>query len=296
MFSAFTVSLWDKNKTIVCFFKIFSKLCLSGCYSMCHGLPCSQHESEESVHFLSFRASRSFSSSFFFVVLCISYFSASLVFFSLSLCLVYALSCLCSFFASASQKRNVNTGAVAQLEPVHSRAIHKHIHAVTMIMQTEKSELKLHSNGGKHFHHICYVEADNVSKNSLVATEKFVERPSRGHLHDQHQVLGVAEAEHSDDEGVVQLVHDLRLPHHLLLHQLLIVTLQHFDGHVDLTPETNMWFVLRLLSFSSMQHPCTVHNNSPALTSRPWGLPSWHSRSSQSRAPPRPSAAGSSWC
>lgn len=72
--------------------------------------------------------------------------------------------------------------------------------------------------------------------NSLIAGEEFVERSGRGHLHDQHQVLGVAQTQHANDVAVVQLVHDLCLPHHLLLHQLLILTLQHFDGHIDLAP------------------------------------------------------------
>lgn len=74
-------------------------------------------------------------------------------------------------------------------------------------------------------------------RNSLIAGEKFVERSSRGHLHDQHQVFSIAQAQHSNDVAVLQLVHDLCLPHHLILHQLLIVTLQHFDGHINLAPE-----------------------------------------------------------
>ena len=61
--------------------------------------------------------------------------------------------------------------------------------------------------------------------NLLICGEELVERPGRGHLHDQHQVLGVAQTQNADDEGVVELVHDLCLPHHLLPHQLLIVTL-----------------------------------------------------------------------
>jgi len=47
----------------------------------------------------------------------------------------------------------------------------------------------------------------------------------------------VAQAQHAHDEGVAQLVHDLRLPQHLLPHQRLVVVLQDFDGHVDLAPE-----------------------------------------------------------
>ena len=86
--------------------------------------------------------------------------------------------------------------------------------------------------------HICFLLSDILVRLiSLVAAEEFVEGSSSRHLHDQHEALAVAEAEHPDDEGVVQLVHDLCFPHHLLLHQLLMVILQHFDGHVDLTSE-----------------------------------------------------------
>lgn len=87
-----------------------------------------------------------------------------------------------------------------------------------------------------HKYLVCFI------MNSLFAGEEFVERTSRGHLHDQHQVLSVAQTQHADDEGVTQLVHDLRLPHHLLLHQLLVVTLQHLDGHIDLAPERKQTF------------------------------------------------------
>ena len=87
-----------------------------------------------------------------------------------------------------------------------------------------------------------------------MGVEEFVEWSSRGHFHDQHQILSITEAEHPDDEGVAQLVHDLCLPHHLLLHQLLILTLQHFDGHIYLTPEKkktfNFWMNLINSEFS----------------------------------------------
>lgn len=73
--------------------------------------------------------------------------------------------------------------------------------------------------------------------NSLIGGEEFVEGSCRGHFHNQHQVLSFAQTQHADDEGVTQLVHNLCLPHHLFLHQLLIVILQHFDSHIDLTPE-----------------------------------------------------------
>lgn len=74
--------------------------------------------------------------------------------------------------------------------------------------------------------------------NLLVGGEEFVQRSGRSHLHDQHKTVCVAQAKHADDERVTQLVHDLCLPHHLLLHQLLVVVLQHLDGHVYLTPES----------------------------------------------------------
>lgn len=74
--------------------------------------------------------------------------------------------------------------------------------------------------------------------NSLFGGEVFVEGSGRGHLHDQHHTLCIAEAQHANDEGVVQLVHDLCLSHHLLLHHFFIFILQHFNSHVDLTPET----------------------------------------------------------
>lgn len=74
---------------------------------------------------------------------------------------------------------------------------------------------------------------------SLFGGEEFVEGPGSSHLHDEHQIVSVAQAEHADDEGVTELVHDLCLPHHLLLHQLLILTLQHFDSHIYLTPDAN---------------------------------------------------------
>lgn len=74
--------------------------------------------------------------------------------------------------------------------------------------------------------------------NLLVGGEEFVQRSGRSHLHDQHKTVCVAQAKHADDERVTQLVHDLCLPHHLLLHQLLVFVLQHLDGHVYLTPES----------------------------------------------------------
>lgn len=73
--------------------------------------------------------------------------------------------------------------------------------------------------------------------NSLIGGEELVERSGGGHLHDQHQMLSIAQTQHANDEGVAQLVHDLRLPHHLLPHQLLVFILQDFDGHINLAPE-----------------------------------------------------------
>lgn len=76
----------------------------------------------------------------------------------------------------------------------------------------------------------------DASVNSLVRGEEFVQRTCTGHLHDQHQVLASAKAQHANDVAVLQLVHNLCLPHHLVLHQLLILILQNLDGHVHLTP------------------------------------------------------------
>lgn len=83
---------------------------------------------------------------------------------------------------------------------------------------------------------------------SLFGGEELVEGTGCSHLHDEHQVLGVAQAQHADDERVVQLVHDLCLPHHLILHHLFIFTLQHLDGHVYLASEvTELNIVVKLL-------------------------------------------------
>lgn len=73
--------------------------------------------------------------------------------------------------------------------------------------------------------------------NSLVRGEEFVQRTCSGHFHDQHQVLAGAKTQHANDVLVVQLVHNLCLPHHLVLHQLLILILQNLDGHVNLTSD-----------------------------------------------------------
>lgn len=62
-----------------------------------------------------------------------------------------------------------------------------------------------------------------------------MQRTCSGHLHDQHQVLAGAKAQHANDVAVPQLVHDLCLPHHLVLHHLLILILQDLDGYVFLT-------------------------------------------------------------
>lgn len=91
--------------------------------------------------------------------------------------------------------------------------------------------------------------------------EEFVERSSGGHFHDKHQVLSVAQAQHADDVTVAELVHDLCLPHHLLLHQILVIALQHFDGNVNLASEGKIWSISGKLA-----------NNSDAV-----GLQVWHS-------------------
>lgn len=78
----------------------------------------------------------------------------------------------------------------------------------------------------------------------LIGGEELVEWPSRSHLHHQHQALSLAEPQHADDVRVTQLVHDLRLPHHLIFHQLLILTLQHLDGHIRVAPGSSQSFVI----------------------------------------------------
>lgn len=77
----------------------------------------------------------------------------------------------------------------------------------------------------------------SFERKSPMRREEFVERSSRGHFHDKHQVLSIAQAQHANNVAVAQLVHDLCLPHHLILHQPLVIALQHFDGHVDLASE-----------------------------------------------------------
>lgn len=78
----------------------------------------------------------------------------------------------------------------------------------------------------------------------LIGGEELVEWPSRSHLHHQHQALSLAEPQHTDDVRVTQLVHDLCLPHQLIFHQLLILILQHLDGHISVAPGTTQKLVV----------------------------------------------------
>lgn len=73
---------------------------------------------------------------------------------------------------------------------------------------------------------------------SLLSQQELVQGPATRHLHDEHEGLGLADADEAHDVRVVQLVHDLCLAHHLVLVRLLCVVFQHLDGHVDLLPAT----------------------------------------------------------
>ena len=75
-------------------------------------------------------------------------------------------------------------------------------------------------------------------RGSLLPDQELMQGPATSHLHDQHEGLGLADSNEPHDVGVVQLVHDLCLPHHLVLVRLLRALFQHFDGHVDLLPAT----------------------------------------------------------
>lgn len=92
-------------------------------------------------------------------------------------------------------------------------------------------------------HHI------DPTPNSLVRGKEFVQWTGSGHLHDQHQVLSAAQAQHANDVAVFQLVHDLCLPHHLVPHQLLVFILQNLDGHISLTPEKGENIHIESLTF-----------------------------------------------
>lgn len=101
-----------------------------------------------------------------------------------------------------------------------------HDDETTIPLTPHPSVIPLHNN------------ASDLLLNSLIGGKKFVEGSGSSHLHDQHQVLSVAQAQHANNVAITQLVHDLCLPHHLLLYQLLVVTLQHFDCHISLASES----------------------------------------------------------
>lgn len=82
------------------------------------------------------------------------------------------------------------------------------------------------------------LEAQNKTVGSPLGSQEPVERPTRGHFHHQHQGLSLTDANHADNVGIVQLVHDLGLLHHVVPCSSLIATFQHLDGHVDLLPGT----------------------------------------------------------
>ena len=67
-----------------------------------------------------------------------------------------------------------------------------------------------------------------------VLLEELVERAQFGQLHDQHEVLRLADADHADDVGVVQLLHEVGLPQHLLPHRHVVVVAVLQDLHRDL--------------------------------------------------------------
>ena len=73
-------------------------------------------------------------------------------------------------------------------------------------------------------------------RGSLLPDQELVQGPAAGHLHDQHKGLSLADSNEPHDVRVVQLVHDLCLPHHVVLVRLLRALFQHLDGHVDLLP------------------------------------------------------------
>ena len=92
-------------------------------------------------------------------------------------------------------------------------------------------------------------------RGSLPPGQELVQGPTASHLHDQHEGLGLADSNEPHDVGVVQLVHDLCLPHHLVLVRLLRTLFQHFDGHVDLLP-------------------AVTHGGAPPEPARAWTTPS----------------------
>ena len=66
-----------------------------------------------------------------------------------------------------------------------------------------------------------------------VLLEELVERAQVSQLHDQHEVLRLADADHADDVGVVKLLHEVGLPQHLVTHRPVVVAVLQ-DLHRDL--------------------------------------------------------------
>lgn len=80
------------------------------------------------------------------------------------------------------------------------------------------------------------VPSAQPTRSSLLPKQELVQGAAARHLHDEHEGLGLADADEPHDVGVVQLVHNLRLAHHLILVCLLRAVLQHLDGDVNLLP------------------------------------------------------------
>jgi len=76
-----------------------------------------------------------------------------------------------------------------------------------------------------------------------VLLQELVERAQVGQLHDQHEVLLLADADHADDVGVVQLLHDVGLAQHVLPQAHLVVraVLQDLHSHLLLGPGMEGW-------------------------------------------------------
>lgn len=74
---------------------------------------------------------------------------------------------------------------------------------------------------------------------TLVVLQELVEGSQVSQLHDQHEVLCLADPDHPDDVRVVQLLHDVSFPQHFVAHRLVVVVvLQDFDGNRLLDPYT----------------------------------------------------------
>ena len=73
--------------------------------------------------------------------------------------------------------------------------------------------------------------------NLLVLLQKLVELSQVCKLHDQHKILGLADSDHPDNVGVVQLLHDTGLPQHLITHgRVVVIIFQDLHCHRLLCP------------------------------------------------------------